>query len=93
MLRDVTQKGEYFLSRLRELQGRLPTIVKEARGLGLLVGVELFQDAAPYIAKCRELGLLVNSAGEKTIRFAPAYTVANDDLDHGVRLLERALKS
>ncbi|WP_375765935.1 acetylornithine transaminase [Archangium gephyra] len=93
MLRDVTQKGEYFLSRLRELQGRLPTLVKEARGLGLLVGVELFQDAAPYIAKCRELGLLVNAAGEKTIRFAPAYTVANDDLDQGVRILERALKS
>jgi len=93
MLRDVAQKGEYFLSRLRELQGRLPTVIKEARGLGLLVGVELFQDAAPFIAKCRELGMLVNAAGEKTIRFAPAYTVANDDLDHGVRILERALKA
>ena len=93
MLRDVAQKGEYFLSRLRELQGRLPTVIKEARGLGLLVGVELFQDAAPFITKCRELGMLVNAAGEKTIRFAPAYTVANDDLDHGVRILERALKS
>ena len=93
MLRDVAQKGEYFLSRLRELQGRLPTIIKDARGMGLLVGVELFQDAAPFIAKCRELGMLVNAAGEKTIRFAPAYTVANDDLDHGVRILERALKS
>ncbi|WNG48620.1 aspartate aminotransferase family protein [Archangium minus] len=93
MLRDVAQKGEYFLTRLRELQGRMPSVVKEARGLGLLIGVELFQDAAPFIAKCRELGLLVNAAGEKTIRFAPAYTVTNDDLDHGVRILERALKS
>ncbi len=74
-------------------QGRLPAVIKEARGLGLLVGVELFQDAAPFITKCRELGMLVNAAGEKTIRFAPAYTVANDDLDHGVRILERALKS
>ncbi|HYO54219.1 MAG TPA: aspartate aminotransferase family protein [Archangium sp.] len=93
MLRDVAQKGEYFLSRLRELQVRLPTLIKEARGLGMLIGVELFQDAAPVIAKCRELGMLVNAAGEKTIRFAPAYTVTNDDLDHGVRILERALKS
>ncbi|HYO67875.1 MAG TPA: aspartate aminotransferase family protein [Archangium sp.] len=93
MLRDVAQKGEYFLSRLRELQSRLPTVIKEARGLGLLVGVELFQDAAPFINKCRELGMLVNAAGEKTIRFAPAYTIANDDLDHGVRILERALKA
>ncbi len=93
MLRDVTQKGDYFLSRLRELQGRLPALVKEARGRGLLIGVELFQDAAPFISKCRELGLLLNAAGEKTLRFAPAYTVTHDDLDQGVRLLERALKS
>jgi acetylornithine/N-succinyldiaminopimelate aminotransferase len=93
MLRDVAQKGEYFLSRLRELQGRLPTVIKEARGLGLLIGVELFHDVAPFIAKCRDLGLLVNAAGERTIRFAPAYTVTHDDLDNGVRILERALKS
>jgi acetylornithine/N-succinyldiaminopimelate aminotransferase len=93
MLRDVAQKGEYFLTRLRELQGRMPTVIKEVRGMGLLVGVELFQDSAPFIAKCRELGMLVNAAGEKTIRFAPAYTVTHDDLDHGVRILERALKS
>jgi len=93
MLRDVAQKGEFFLGRLRDLQGRLPTIIKEVRGMGLLIGVELFQDAAPIIAKCREFGLLINAAGEKTLRFAPAYTVSHDDLDQGVRLLERALKA
>ncbi|MET0405306.1 MAG: aminotransferase class III-fold pyridoxal phosphate-dependent enzyme, partial [Cystobacter sp.] len=92
LLRDVTQKGEYFVSRLRELQRRLPTLIKEVRGKGLLIGVELFQDAAPIITRCRELGLLLNAAGEKTLRFAPAYTVTHDDLDRGVRTLERALK-
>ena len=92
LLRDVAQKGEFFLGRLRELQGRLPTVIKEVRGLGLLVGVELFQDGAPVIARCRELGLLLNAAGEKTLRFAPAYTVTHDELNQGVRLLERALK-
>jgi acetylornithine/N-succinyldiaminopimelate aminotransferase len=92
LLSDVTQKGEYFLDRLRELQGRLPTLVKEVRGMGLLIGVELFQDGAPILARCRELGLLINAAGEKTLRFAPAYTVSHNDLDQGVRILERALK-
>ena len=92
MLRDVGQKGEYFLTRLREMQSRVPTLVKEVRGLGLLVGVELFQECAPIIARCRELGMLVNAAGEKTIRFAPAYTVSHDELDQGVRIFERALK-
>jgi acetylornithine/N-succinyldiaminopimelate aminotransferase len=92
LLRDVAQKGEYFLSRARELQGRLPTVIKEVRGRGLLLGVELFQDVTPFIAKCRDLGLLVNSAGEMTIRFAPAYVVTHDEIDQGLRILERALK-
>ncbi|HEX8439436.1 acetylornithine transaminase [Archangium sp.] len=93
MLKDVAQKGEYFLSRLRELQARMPTVVKEVRGRGLLIGVELFQDSAAFIAKCREFGLLCNAAGEKTIRFAPAYVVSHDEIDQGVRILERALKA
>jgi acetylornithine/N-succinyldiaminopimelate aminotransferase len=93
MLRDVAQKGEYFVSRLRELQARMPTVVKEVRGRGLLIGVELFQDAAPFIGKCRELGMLCNAAGDKTIRFAPAYVVTHDEIDQGVRILERTLKA
>ncbi len=92
LLRDVTQKGEYFLARAREIQGRLPTVLKEARGRGMLLGLELFQDAAPVIAKCRELGLLVNAAGEKTVRFAPSYFVTHDEIDQGLRIVERALK-
>ena len=48
--------------------------------------------AVPHAAgSCRELGLLVNSAGERTVRFAPAYTVTEAQLDEGLRLLEQAL--
>ncbi|HSP77158.1 MAG TPA: acetylornithine transaminase [Myxococcaceae bacterium] len=91
LLRDVQEKGEYFLTRARELQSRMPTLIKEVRGRGLLMGVELFQEVAPFIAKCRELGLLINAAGPMTLRFAPAYTVTREELDEGLRLLERAL--
>ncbi|KFE62098.1 acetylornithine transaminase [Hyalangium minutum] len=91
MLREVQEKGEYFISRGRELQARLPTIIKDVRGRGLLMGIELNQDAAPVIARCREQGLLVNSAGEKTVRFAPAYIVTREELDEGLRILERVL--
>jgi acetylornithine/N-succinyldiaminopimelate aminotransferase len=91
MLEDIRAKGEHFLVRGRELQGRLPTIVKDVRGHGLLMGIELHQDAAPIIARCREQGLLVNSAGEKTVRFAPPYIVTREELDEGLRILERVL--
>ncbi|MFL5343253.1 MAG: acetylornithine transaminase [Hyalangium sp.] len=91
VLRDVQEKGEYFLVRGRELQSRLPTIVKDVRGRGLLMGIELNQEAAPVIARCREQGLLVNAAGEKTVRFAPPYIVTREELDEGLRILERVL--
>jgi acetylornithine/N-succinyldiaminopimelate aminotransferase len=55
------------------------------------MGIELQQDAAPVIARCREQGLLVNSAGEKTVRFAPPYIVTREELDEGLRILERVL--
>jgi acetylornithine/N-succinyldiaminopimelate aminotransferase len=91
MLAEVSAKGEHFLSRARALQARLPERIKDVRGHGLLMGIELAQDAAPVIARCRELGLLVNAAGEKTVRFAPAYVVTREELDEGLAVFERAL--
>jgi acetylornithine/N-succinyldiaminopimelate aminotransferase len=91
MLREVQEKGEYFLSRARELQARLPTVIKEVRGRGMLLGIELFQDSAAVVTRLREQGVLVNAAGEKTVRFAPAYIVTREELDEGLRILERVL--
>ncbi|MDC0708414.1 aspartate aminotransferase family protein [Stigmatella sp. ncwal1] len=91
MLREVTEKGEYLMVRGRELQARLPTIVQDVRGRGLLIGVELNQEVAPIITRCREQGLLLNAAGDKTLRFAPAFTVTREELDEGMRILERVL--
>ncbi|XXF75544.1 acetylornithine transaminase [Myxococcaceae bacterium GXIMD 01537] len=90
-LRDVTEKGEYFKARARELQQRLPALIRDVRGQGLLLGIELNQDVAPIIGKLREQGLLVNAAGEKTVRFAPPFIVTREELDEGLRILERVL--
>ena len=91
MLEEVRAKGEYFTARAKELQARHPERIKDVRGQGLLMGIELAQDAAPVIGRCREAGLLVNAAGEKTVRFAPAYVVTREELDEGLSLFERAL--
>ncbi len=87
--RDV---GEYLGGRLADMARRVGDRVVEVRGVGLLRGVELPKEAAPTIARCRELGLLVNAAGEKTVRFAPPLVVEHVQVDEAVDLLERALK-
>jgi acetylornithine/N-succinyldiaminopimelate aminotransferase len=84
-------KGEHFLAQLAELKKQLPEQVVEARGQGLLVGVELAMDAGPIIGRMREQGVLCNLAGERTVRFAPSYLVTLEEIDRGVLALRRAL--
>ncbi len=87
----VRSKGDYFLAGLRGLQAELPEQVVDVRGQGLLLGVELAKDAGPVVGRMRELGVLCNLAGERTLRFAPAYLVTSEEMDRGILAVRRAL--
>ncbi len=91
LLQSCRDAGEYLRGRLYELRRRVGERVVEIRGRGLLVGVELSAEAAPVVARCRELGMIVNLASEKVVRFAPALNVELPDLDEATDILERAL--
>lgn len=84
----VRQNGEYLQHRLKTLESEKITAV---RGMGLLVAADLTEEAAPVIAKARENGLLVISAGENTLRLAPALTVNRDEIDTAVAILEKVI--
>jgi acetylornithine/N-succinyldiaminopimelate aminotransferase len=81
--------------RFRELalavQQRHPTKVKVVRGRGLLQGIEVGPTASEVVARCRQNGLLVNLAGEQTVRFAPAYVTTDAQLVEGLAIFERSL--
>lgn len=91
MLAEVEEKGRYFLSLARQLQAHAPARVKDVRGRGLLWGLEVEGSAADVVARCRGNGLLVNLAGEKTVRFAPAFTATREQLAEGLSIFERSL--
>ncbi|MCY1035506.1 aspartate aminotransferase family protein [Corallococcus sp. BB11-1] len=94
LLPDVQAKGEHFLAGARTLQAALPQgRIQAVRGRGMLLGVELDREVAPVIAKLRDAGLLVNSAGETTLRFAPALTITRQELDEALGILQRVLAS
>jgi acetylornithine/succinyldiaminopimelate/putrescine aminotransferase len=75
------------------LRGIASPVVKEVRGRGLLVGVELTRPAAPVVDACREAGLLVLSAGEKVVRLAPPLIVEPAQVQHAVGILGQALRT
>ena len=87
---DVRDKGEPLGRRLTSLAQRSPR-VKEARGRGLMWGLELNEAAAPIVAAARDRHLLVLTAGPNVIRIVPPLTITRDELERGVSILEEVL--
>lgn len=91
MLKQNDEQGRYLRELAEAVMARRPERVKAVRGKGMLLGVEVDGPAADVIARCRQNGLLVNAAGEKTVRFAPAYTASREQLAEGLAIFERSL--
>ena len=78
--------GDYFKRKLEELAKRFD-FVKEVRGLGLILGMELDRAGAPVVNACMEKGFLINCAQEKVLRFIPPLVVGKDEVDRLVEAL------
>ena len=80
--------GTYFLDRLRALHS---PVVREVRGLGLFVGLELGSAIEPYCESLREHGILCKGAGMNTIRLTPPLVITRDELDWALAQLTKVL--
>lgn len=86
----VRAKGDWLGARLNRLAAGTPR-VREARGRGLMWGLELNEVAAPVVAAARERHLLVLTAGPTVIRIVPPLTITREELERGVTILEEVL--
>jgi ornithine--oxo-acid transaminase len=73
--------GNYFQEKLKEIDNPL---IKEVRGKGLFIGVELTESARPYCEKLKEEGLLCKETHDTVIRFAPPLVISREDLDWAI---------
>lgn len=73
--------GEYFQSKLKEIDN---PVIKEVRGKGLFIGVELNEAARPYCEQLKALGLLCKETHDTVIRFAPPLIISQEDLDWAI---------
>ena len=90
-LAGVRARGARLGAALRAMADRRPGAVREVRGLGLMWGVELSGPAADVVARAREAGLLLASAGPEVVRLLPPLDVDEALLQRGVAILEEAL--
>ncbi|AZN41845.1 ornithine--oxo-acid transaminase [Paenibacillus albus] len=81
LVKRSNELGNYFIEQLRGISS---SAIKEVRGRGLFIGVELHGEARPYCEKLKELGILCKETHETTIRFAPPLTITKEQLDWAI---------
>ncbi|GAB3060311.1 ornithine--oxo-acid transaminase [Virgibacillus ainsalahensis] len=81
--------GEYMMN---ELKGIESPNIKEVRGKGLFIGIELTGPARPYCEALKEKGLLCKETHENVIRFAPPLIIEKEDLDWALNHIKEVLK-
>lgn len=89
-LANVREMGRYMMIKLTGMKSSAPAI-KEVRGLGLMVGVELGAPCAHLVEEVARKGLLVNCAAEKTIRLLPPLNVTKAEVDRALNILGKIL--
>ncbi|HAW49550.1 TPA: aspartate aminotransferase family protein [bacterium] len=86
LLAGVRENGNCLKEKLR----RLPRI-KEVRGMGLMIGIEIDGDANSVVKMCFKNGLLVNAPNSSCVRLLPPLIITKEEIDEGVSILKRVL--
>ncbi|MFO0794956.1 MAG: aspartate aminotransferase family protein [Candidatus Brocadiaceae bacterium] len=90
LLENVKNMGSYAQEQLKSLQ-KTCKVIKEVRGVGLMIGIELTVNGADIIKNCIQAGLFLNCTHDKVIRFMPPLNVKKENIDEGIAILKTIL--
>ena len=91
-LQNVKKNSEYFHFELNKLKDQYPKIIKEVRGIGLLIGLQLFHDQTKFIQKLIDNKLLTIRASENVIRILPPLNVKKKEIDLAIKIIKKVCK-
>jgi acetylornithine/succinyldiaminopimelate/putrescine aminotransferase len=90
LLPSIQRIGSYFHVELNEL-ARKHACIKEVRGFGLMLGVELHMPGKQIVLDAIREGLLINCTHDTVLRFLPPYIITEKEVDQGVKILGKIL--
>lgn len=82
--------AKYFYSKLNELKKKY-SVIKEVRGIGLMIGVELNKSGKDIAAYCLRKGLIINCTQETVLRILPPLIITKKDVDAAVKIIDEAI--
>jgi len=92
MLENCQKVGAYFLSRLGEMKKRFP-FVREVRGKGLILGMELEMEGGSVVKEMMKRGFLINCTMGNVLRFLPPLIITKEEVDRMLEALEEVFKN
>lgn len=90
-LKHVEEMGYYMKSRLEAIKAKFPTLVKEVRGVGLILGMEINKPGRDIVNACLEKGSIINCTAGNVLRFVPPLIVEKEHIDEVCDILEAVL--
>ena len=91
-LKNVKKLSKYFFSNLNKLKHKHPKIIKEIRGRGLLIGIQLYRDQVNFINKLMENKLLTIRAAENVVRILPPLNVKKTEINLALKIIDKVCK-
>ena len=88
-LNNVKKLSKYFLSNLNKLKEKYPKIIREIRGRGLLIGIELKIDQTKFIKNLMDNKLLTIRAAENVVRILPPLNVKKSEIDQAIKIIDK----
>ena len=88
-LNNVKNLSKYFLENLSYIKDKYPNIIKQIRGKGLLIGIQLHKDQTLFIKKLMENKLLTIKAAENVIRILPPLNVKKSEIDVALKIINK----
>ena len=88
-LNNVKKLSKYFLSNLNKIKEKYPDIIKQIRGRGFLIGIQLHQDQTNFIKKLMQNKLLTIRAAENVVRILPPLNVKKSEIDEALKIINK----
>ncbi len=88
-LNNVKNLSKYFLFKLEKTQEKYPNVIKQIRGKGFLIGIQLYKDQTEFIKKLMDNKLLTIRAAENVVRILPPLNVKKNEIDLAIKIIEK----
>ena len=91
-LTNVRKISNYFIKELNNIKKKYPKLIKEIRGQGLLIGIQLFNDQSKFIQNLMDNKLLTIRAAENVVRILPPLNVKKSEIDLALKIIKKVCK-